>query len=319
MGADHDHDHDRGHSHGDHRHGAELASHAVNRLWVALGLTATFMVAEVVAGLFSGSLALLSDAGHMLTDAGALGLAIWAQWLGKRARTGRKTFGYRRAEILAAAANGVVLGVTAVVVIIEAIRRFAAPVDIHGGTMLAVAGVGLVVNLVSAWVLARGARSNVNLRAAAAHVLADAAGSVAAIIAGVLVITRGWTIADPLISILISGLILVGSWRLLREAIHVLMEGVPPSIDVAAVERLVLETPGVSEAHDLHVWSIADDLPVITVHVVLQPGLHGVEVARDVGRRIEHAMGKAHITVQPESTPVEHLLVASESLVRPRK
>jgi cobalt-zinc-cadmium efflux system protein len=314
----HDH-HEHGHHHsheGPHRHVAELGATAPGRLLFALGLTTTFMVVEVVAGLLSGSLALLSDAGHMLTDAGALGLAIWAQWLGRKARTGSKTFGYRRAEILAAAANGVVLGVTAIVVIIEAVRRFGAPPHVQGGPMLVVAAVGLVVNLLAAWILTRGAQANVNLRAAAAHVLADAAGSVAAIVAALLVLGRGWTLADPIMSILISLLILAGAWRLLRESIHVLMEGVPPSIDVAAIERLVLETPGVSAAHDLHVWSISDDVPVVTVHVTLAAGHHGTDVARVVGRRIEEAAGKAHVTVQPEAA--EHRLVPSGALVRPR-
>src|SRR2546421_405647 len=163
----------------------------------------------------------------------------------------RKPFGYRRAEILAAAANGAVLGVTAIAVIIEAVRRLDAPPRVQGWPMLVVASIGLAINLVAAWVLSHGPTSNVNIRAAAAHVLADAAGSVGAIVAAVLILVRGWTLADPIASILISGLIVVGAWRLLRDSVNVLMEGVPGTIDVIALERVVRETPGVHDLHDL--------------------------------------------------------------------
>jgi cobalt-zinc-cadmium efflux system protein len=202
------------------------------------------------------------------------------------------------------------------VVIIEAVRRLDVPPHVQGWPMLVVATIGLAINLVAAWVLSRGETSNVNVRAAAAHVLADAAGSVGAIVAAVLILARGWTLADPIASILISGLIVVGAWRLLRDSVNVLMEGVPATIDVTALERVVRETAGVSDMHDLHVWSIADDVPVVTVHVVLAPDSHGVEVARDVVRRLEHSVGRAHVTVQPESPAREERLFPSETLVR---
>ncbi len=261
---------------------------------------------------------MLSDAGHMLTDAGALGLALWAQSLSTRPRSGRKTFGYRRAEILAAAANGIVLGITAVAVIVEAIRRLSAPAQVEAHVMLVVAAVGLVVNLIGAWNLSRGETRSLNLRAAAIHMLADAAGSAAAIIAAVLILAFGWDRADPVTSIVISALILTGSWRLLRDATHVLMEGTPAGIDVAVLERVACGTPGVCDVHDLHVWSIVDDAPVITAHVVLDPGAHGVEVARDVGRRIEEAVGQCHVTVQPEAALPDEQLFPAGGLVRPR-
>jgi cobalt-zinc-cadmium efflux system protein len=299
-----------------HDHGAIGARTARRRLVIALGLTASFLVVEVVAGLLSGSLALLSDAGHMLTDAGALGLAIWAQALGTRPRSDRKTFGYRRAEILAAAVNGIVLAVAAIAVIVEAARRFEAPPHIRGYPMLVVAVIGLAINLLAAWILSSGSGHDLNLRAVTAHVMADAAGSVAAIVAAVLILSFGWTIADPITSILISVLILFGAWRLLRDATHVLMEGAPPGIDVAALERLACETPGVLEVHDVHVWSIVGDAPVITAHVLLRPGAHGVEVARDVGRRIEGRVGGAHVTVQPEAAPPGERLHHPATLVR---
>ena len=304
------------HEHGHHHHGERADTTSRRRLAAALVLTASFMVLEVVAGFVSGSLALLSDAGHMLTDAGALGLALWAQALGSRPRSERKTFGYRRAEILAAAANGIILGITAIAVIVEAVRRLAAPTHVQGVPMLAVATIGLVVNVVAAWILSQGDARDLNVRAAASHVLADAAGSVAALIAAVLILTRGWTLADPITSVLISLLILFGAWRLLRDTTNVLMESVPSGIDVGSLERLARETPGVRDVHDLHVWSIVGDAPVITAHVVLQPGAHGVEVARDVGRRLEENAGRAHVTVQPEAPPPSEALIPAHGLVR---
>lgn len=157
-----------------------------------------------------------------------------------------------------------------------------------------------------------------NLRAAAVHMLSDAAGSAAAMTAAILIMAFGWARADSITSIVISALILAGAWRLLRDATHVLMEGTPEGIDVAALERVARETPGVCEVHDLHVWSIVDDAPVITAHVVLDQGAHGAEVARDVGRRIEEAVGQSHVTVQPEAAPPPAQLLPAEALVRPR-
>jgi cobalt-zinc-cadmium efflux system protein len=307
---------DGGHEAGGHQHRVASSAASRRRLVIALGLTASYLIVEVVAGILSGSLALLSDAGHMLTDAGALALALWAQSLGARPRSDRKTFGYRRAEILAAAANGIVLGITAIAVIVEAIRRFAAPPQILAFPMLVVASIGLGINLVAAWVLSRGGGHDLNLRAAAVHVMADAAGSAAAIVAAALILMFGWTIADPITSILISVLILFGAWRLLRDSTNVLMEGAPIGLDVAALERLACDTPGVREVHDLHVWSIVGDAPVITAHVLLERGAHGVEVARDVGRRIEDKVGQAHVTVQPEAVAHGEQLLSRETLVR---
>jgi cobalt-zinc-cadmium efflux system protein len=318
MPAMDDHDHDHDHSHGHDHHGAGT-SRTRRRLVVALGLGVAVMVAEVVAGWISGSLALLSDAGHMLMDVAALGLALWAQALGTRQRSPRKTFGYRRAEILAAAANGALLGATAVAVIIEAFRRIVSPHEIKAYPMLLVAAVGLFANTLGAWVLSRGGGRDLNLRAAAAHIASDAAGSLAAVLAAVLILTRGWTMADPITSILISVLILFGSWRLLREATHVLMEGAPTGVDVSQLERVARETPGVRDVHDLHVWSIVGDAPVITAHVVLESGAHGVEVSRDVGRRLEECAGRVHVTVQPEAPSPSDVLIPAVELKRPRE
>jgi len=285
------------------------------RLALALALTLSFLVVELVAGLMSGSLALLSDAGHMFTDAGALALALFAQNLASRSRTERRTFGYRRAEILAALINGSVLGVTAIWIIIEAVRRFRAPTEIHGMSMLIVASLGLIVNLFAAWLLAHG-HSNINTRAAAAHVASDAAGSVAAIIAAGLVIAFGWHSADAIASIAISILIFWGSWRLVKESVDVLMEGTPAGIDLNELEQTIRSAPGVSSVHDLHVWCISDGFPVVTVHVVLDGSGHGTDVSRAVAWRIQERFGIEHVTVQPE--PPVTKLVPVTALTRRR-
>jgi cobalt-zinc-cadmium efflux system protein len=294
-----------------------LRQSPARRLAIALALTASFMLVEVVAGVISGSLALLSDAGHMLTDAGALALALVAQNLATRARTERHTFGYRRAEILAALINGTVLGASAVWIIIEAVRRFSDPHEILGAPMLVVAGLGLVINLIAAWLLAHGGHGNINTRAAAAHVASDAAGSVAAMIAAGLVLGFGWSIADPIASIAISLLILWGAWRLVREAVDVLMEGTPAGVDPGALEQVIRTSPGVASLHDLHVWCISDGFPVVTVHVVLDGSGHGTDVSRAVARRIQERFGIEHVTVQPEPPATKIIPVTALTRRRP--
>lgn len=301
MSDHHDHDH-HGHSHAS-------ASTPTRRLTIALLITGTFMVVEVVTGFYTGSLALLSDAGHMLTDAGALGVAIFAQRIAQRARSSRRTYGHRRAEVLAALANGIVLGMSSVWIIIEALRRFRDPPAVLGLPMLIVAAIGLVLNLVSAKLLMSGAGGNANVRAAAAHVMADAAGSVAAILAGIAVWAFGWNVADPLISIAISVLILWSAWKLVRESLDVLMEGTPRGLDAAQLEKTISQTPGVASLHDLHVWSVSDGLPMVSVHVILGGGHHGTDVAASVARRIRDAHHIDHVTVQPEAPRADTLVL----------
>lgn len=290
MSAEHDHDHDHDH-----------AMTPARQLAWALALTASFMGIEVVFGFISHSLALLSDAGHMLTDAGALALALAAQRVAAKSRTRVHTFGFRRAEILAALVNGAVLGASAIGVVVEAVKRFSDPPHVSGGTMLVVATVGLVVNLLSAWILSRGKTKNANVRAALAHVAADAAGSVAAMLAGVLVRVAGWTLADPIVSIAISGLILWSAWRLVRTSMSTLMETAPDGLDARKVEATIAHTEGVASVHDLHLWTIADGFPVVTAHVILDPGAHGVDVVRRVGDRLRHEHEIDHATIQPEA------------------
>jgi cobalt-zinc-cadmium efflux system protein len=289
------------HQHDRHRHDRHRHATPGGRLTIALVLTAGFLVVELLAGWWSGSLALLSDAGHMATDAGALIIALFAQVIAGRARSGQKTFGYRRAEILAALANGVVLGASSIWIVVEAFGRLASPPPVHGLPMLVVAAIGLVVNLVCAAVLSGAGGSNANLRAATAHVLSDALGSLAAIIAGLAVWLLGWLLVDPLVSIAISVLILRSAWALVTAAVDVLMEGVPRELDVEAIERTIADTPGVATVHDLHVWSISEGFPAVTVHVVLDGTGHGTEVVSAVAARVRQVHGVDHVTVQPEA------------------
>lgn len=293
LGLRHDasgHDH---HAHGD------APEH---RLKVALVLTVTMMVVEAVGGVASRSLALLSDAGHMLADAGALGLALVAQRIAARPRSPRRTYGYRRAEILAAFANGITLGVTAALVIVEALERLREPPEVRGGLMLVIAALGLLINLLAARVLTRGdSGHNPNTRAALAHVLSDAAGSAAALGAGVCVVVFGWPRADPIVSLAISVLILWSAWTLVWRTARVLMESIPRGLAVEALEGTIRSTPGVADLHDLHAWTISEGFDVLTVHVVLDGSRHGTEVAREVGRRVRAEHGIDHVTVQPEA------------------
>jgi len=261
------------------------------------------------------SLALLSDAAHMLTDAGALTLALVAQRIARRPRTARRTYGFRRAETLAACANGIALVVTTGWIALEALRRWSHPPEVRGFGMLVTAALGLAVNLASAWVLTRGEGHNANTRAALAHVLSDAVGSVAAIVAGALVLGFRWNRADPVISLVISVLILWGAWKIVRDAIDVLMEGAPARLDLAELERAIRSQPGVADLHDLHAWSVADGYPAVTVHVVLREGQHGVEVARAVATMLRVRFEIEHATVQPEA-PVLEALVPADRLAR---
>jgi cobalt-zinc-cadmium efflux system protein len=284
---------------------------------MALVLTLATMVASVAGGLASHSLALLSDAGHMLADAGALALALVAQRVAARPRTSHRTYGSRRAETLAAFVNAIVLCVAAAWVIVEAADRWEDPPEIQGRWMLAVAVGGLVVNLVAARILSAGHGHNANVRAALAHVLADAAGSAAAIVAAVCVVFLGWRRADTAISVGLALLILWSAWKLITRTADVLMEGAPVGLMVADLERTIRETPGVAELHDLHAWTISEGFDVVTVHVVLDGSRHGTEVAQQVSERIKAEHSITHVTVQPEP-PKLRASVHPVSALRPR-
>lgn len=292
-----------------HSHAHDLQSTPLRRLVLAFAITLTFMGVEATVGWWSRSLTLLADAGHMLADAAALGLAIAAQRIAARSRTRKQTYGFRRAEVLAAFANGIALALTSIWIFSEAIERWQSPPVIHGGALLVTAVGGLVVNLGSAAMLSSGSHGhNVNTRAALAHVLSDALGSVGAIIAGVLVLTLGWTRADPAISAVIGVLVLWGGWRLVRDTSRVLMEGSPVEIDISEVEATLKSVPGVDGFHDLHLWSISDGFDVLTVHIVIGQGYHGTDVVSAVSRKLREVHGLDHVTIQPETAPNERLV-----------
>ena len=251
-----------------HTHAAAAGGHR-RRLLVVLGLTLAVMAAEIVGGLLSGSLALLADAGHMATDAAGIALALGAVTLAQRPARGRRTFGWRRVEILAAVANGLLLLVVAGYVLVEAVRRIGEPPEIGSGLMLVVAAVGLAVNLASLGVLHRDRDASLNLRGAYLEVFADALGSVAVIVAAVLILTTGWTPADIIASVVIGCLVVPRAWHLLREALDVLLEAAPRGVDLAAVRSHILGVDGVLGVHDLHAWTITSGLPVLSAHVVV--------------------------------------------------
>lgn len=276
-------------------------------------LTTAFMVVEASVGFWTRSLALVADAGHMLADAGALGLALIAQRIAERPRTERSTYGYRRAEVLAAFANGMVLAGVAVLVLKEASERYFSPVAIRGGPMLGTAITGLVLNLAVAALLMRGQKDSINVRAAFAHVLTDALGSVGAILAGVAVVTRGWTRADPILGAGIAIIVAWSGFRVLKETAGILLESAPPHVDVRAVERTIRATPGVADVHDLHVWRISERFDSLTAHVVVARGEHGVEVSRRVADALRGGHGLTHVTIQPEAPPPDTLVAVRSS------
>lgn len=298
-GHRHDHDHGDGapNSHGIGGHAREASRRT---LVVVLALTSVFMVAEFVGGLLSNSLALLADAAHMLTDVGALALSLFALWFAQRPATEEKTFGYLRLEILAALLNGATLIVLSVFIFIEAAERLRDPVEIRGGLMLAVAGGGLVVNIVAALMLHRSAGENLNVRGAYLHVLGDLLGSVGAMTAAGIILLTGWTLADAITSVLVGGLILASSWRLVKESVNILLEAVPSHLDLQDIHAAIQEIPGVSEVHDLHVWTVTSGFFAMSGHAVVDEPERTQEVLEAIRQRMHERFGIEHVTVQVE-------------------
>lgn len=256
------------------------------------------MVVEVVVGLIADSLAVLADAAHMLSDAGALGLALFAAWIGSRPVSAGRTFGYLRAEILAALANGVALVALAIWIFLQAIDRLRDPPEPLGGWILAVGLAGLAVNLAAAAILGRS--GSLNVRAAFRHVVADVLGSVGVIVAGAVILATGWNYADPLVSLAIAGLVLASSWAILRDSVSVLLEGTPSGMDAAEIGRAMAETDGVTEVHDLHVWAISSGFPSLSAHVLVPPGDDCHAVRRRLEALLRERFGLAHVTLQVE-------------------
>lgn len=276
-------------------------------------LTGTFLIVETAVGFASGSLALLADAGHMLADAAALGLAVLAQRFAARPRTSQSTYGLRRAEVLAAFVNGMTLTAVAALIAKEALERWLQPAPIDAVPVLWTASMGFLVNLLVAFILSRSQGQNANVRAALAHVLSDALGSIAAITSALCVMWFDTPRADPVVSVLIAILIARTSYRLLRETAGILLEGVPRHLDAGAIQRTIAETPGVLGVHDLHVWQISDDFDALSVHVVIERGRHGTDMCRAVAERLESAHGLTHVTIQPEPAPPDELVQVRRS------
>lgn len=270
------------------------------RLAWTLALTAAYLIAEVVGGLLTNSFALLADAGHMLTDVASLALALFAIWLAGRPAPANRTYGYHRAEILAALVNGASLLAACVWILYEAAGRLQSPAQVLGSGMFAVACGGLLVNLIAVKILHGSHAKNLNIRGAWLHVLSDLLGSVAAIIGAILVWTLNWHWADPAASIIIALLVLYAAWRLLAEAVSVLMESVPAGIDVDKVRDAIIQTPGVASQHDLHIWSITSGRVCLSVHVTAVPEQGRADILRNLQAMLRTKFDIRHTTIQIE-------------------
>lgn len=303
MGTGHAHHH--GHHHGHHGQHGDTSAGNRRRLALTLGLAATYMLAEAVGGWLTGSLALLADAGHMFSDAAALGLSLFAMWIAQRPPTPQRTWGFYRTEILAALINGATLLALSVWVVIEAVERFRSPAEVDAPVMMAISVGGLVVNLIGLRILSGGRNENLNVQGAWLHVLTDALGSVQAIAAGAVIWAFGWQWADPLASILISLLVVYSAWHLLRETVGVLMEGTPSHIDLDDVRDTLARLPGVAGVHDLHVWTITSGMVALSAHLVVETESASRTLLRTVRTALHDRFGIHHATVQIEAEPCE--------------
>ena len=295
MGAGHTH------SHSHERHGAG----SITKLKLALVLTSVYLFAEAIGGWFANSLALLADAGHMLTDVAAMTLTLAAIWFAARPATAKKTFGYYRLEILAAFVNGIALVLISLWVIYEAYERWNAPPAIKGFELTLIAVGGLIINLICAWLLHGNHEHDLNMRGAWLHVVGDALGSVTAIFAGVLIVAFGWLWADAVSSVLISLIIIVGAWNLIKESVNVLLEGTPAHINLKAVEETIRRTENVEDVHDLHVWTITSGMEALSVHIIHRETVSQKELLQTVRERLHDEFGIDHLTIQMETIEEE--------------
>ncbi len=288
-----------GHHHHGHSH-----NHSGNKkaLFSAFLLISLFMIVEVIGGLVTNSLALLSDAGHMLSDAVALGLSFFAIKLGEKKASQSKTFGYRRFEIIAASLNGLTLMAISLYIFYEASQRFLNPPEVQSTGMLIISVIGLLVNIAAAWILMSGDKDeNLNVRSAFLHVIGDMLGSVGAITAALLMIFFGWGIADPIASVIVAVLILISGWRVTKDSLHILMEGTPEQFDVEDVKTALLRIQHVNEVHDLHIWSITSGMPMLSCHIAIEPsGIHDT-VLQEAQKILHDDFGIEHSTLQVEN------------------
>ncbi|EID44425.1 cation diffusion facilitator family transporter [Parageobacillus thermoglucosidasius] len=298
----HGHDHHHGHHHDHSREGNKKG------LAIALFITAGIMLLEFFGGLITNSLALLSDSGHMLSDASSLALSLAAIWFAAKPASPNKTYGFYRFEILAALFNGVTLFVIAGFIVWEAIQRFYNPPTVAGGSMMLIAAIGLFANLLSAWALMRkgDVKNNVNLRSAYLHVIGDALGSVGAIIAGLVMWRFDWYVADPIISILVALLILKGAWGVIKHTVHILMEGTPITIDQNEVKKALESIEGVVGVHDLHIWTITSGLDSLSCHILIEDHQDSQKILQDAIHMIEEKFKILHTTIQIETSQIHH-------------
>ena len=293
MSAAHAHDHDHG---GLHAHG--VGSGSLRSLTIALALNAAYTLFEVIAALFAGSLSLLADAGHNLSDVVALSVAAGAVLLARRPATPNRSFGFRRAEILAALVNAVSLIVIAIIVFVGAARRFADPPDVPGGWLIVVATIGLLINLVGAAAVFRPGGRDLNLRAAYIHLLGDALGSLAVIVTGIVIVTTGWPYADPIAGVLIGVFLVVSSWGVLRDSTLVLLEATPKGLDAEEIGHAIATQAGVVEVHDLHVWEITSGFPSLSAHVLVHEGDDCHAIRRTIEAMLTARFEITHTTLQ---------------------
>ena len=274
---------------------------------IVLIVNGAMLAAEIAGGIVFHSLALLADAGHVLADVAAIGLALFAAWMAARPAGPQRTFGFQRGEILAALANGVTLVAVAVLVFVEAVSRLSHPPDVQGAGVLIIGAVSLAGNGLATWLLMSGDRTNVNLEGVLRHSAADALGSLGVIVTALIVLTTGWNQADPIVSILIGVLILLGSWRLVREPFNVLMESAPEGIDVQDVGSAMCSVPGVREVHDLHVWTVTSGFPALAAHIRSEPSEPADEVRERVEAVLRERFGLDHTTLQVVPEPLLQL------------
>jgi cobalt-zinc-cadmium efflux system protein len=278
-----------------HTHGSNRL-----RLVAVLALTFAYMLAETIGGFLTNSLALLSDAGHMLADVASLVLALLALWFSARPVTTKKTYGYYRMEILAALANGAALVVISLLIAYEAFQRLKSPEDVKGFQVMLIALGGLVVNTVSAFVLHSASEENLNMRGAFLHVVGDVLGSVGAIVAGLLIWRWGWMAADPLISVAMCLLIIYSSWQLIRESVNILLESTPSHINIRAIVDAMHAVTGVTDVHDLHVWTISSGMEALSAHVTIEPGVSQRAALEELQERLRTGFNIGHLTIQIE-------------------